>query len=555
MALSSSYYNRIILGGQPASDYATTSCLFPKVLSVRDSFGVVKNLVSDCGHCVRCQQKSMNEWSTRMILHSYQGIDPSTKQEFSSPWKYCYFVTLTYGNYNLYEFDFHPFKDDWEKTFPSFDSDNYYHRSQWTPSILVVSHIQKYLKRLRSLVSSDNKISYVYCGEYGHDFGRPHWHLIVWSYLPIDLDFFKLSWGYKIYKQSDTSYGSFRSNSFSSDAEFFSIGHVDVSDLGANGTLNSVVRVDGQDMDAKHCFMYVCKYLRKSPDEVPDSANKRWLKAYLNLPLEPDSSVFAQDRTFERNYKIYHHVDFASFKKLVRPIFSSSLRYGIGKDYFLQNRNRFAGGNFSLPLFQSKSLTFPRYYHFLLSLERCPIYFEKASLNGLSFVRSDYSFVRQYFRELAFNYTDISSLSFERKSSLSPEDELTFVRNHIAFPLGSSSDYSFDLSSVVLRTPEGVYRCSLNVDSGLFDIFSYDRSSHQYSLIDRQPISDFCEHLVNILDIEEKRVRSLDSNLDKQLALFDALQSDPHTQSNIDRFLNLHSQSQRKYNRNHKDIF
>jgi len=45
--------------------------------------------------------------------------------------------------------------------------------------------VQLFVKRLRKTLSP-KKISYLYCGEYGENFGRPHYHIILFGYWPAD---------------------------------------------------------------------------------------------------------------------------------------------------------------------------------------------------------------------------------------------------------------------------------------------------------------------------------------------------------------------------------
>jgi hypothetical protein len=45
--------------------------------------------------------------------------------------------------------------------------------------------VQLFVKRLRKKLSPQ-KISYLYCGEYGDDFSRPHYHIIIFGYRPDD---------------------------------------------------------------------------------------------------------------------------------------------------------------------------------------------------------------------------------------------------------------------------------------------------------------------------------------------------------------------------------
>lgn len=45
--------------------------------------------------------------------------------------------------------------------------------------------VQLFLKRLRKRIAP-GKVSYLYCGEYGDNFDRPHYHIIIFGYWPQD---------------------------------------------------------------------------------------------------------------------------------------------------------------------------------------------------------------------------------------------------------------------------------------------------------------------------------------------------------------------------------
>lgn len=95
----------------------------------------VNGNVVPCGKCHRCKQKLRNDWAIRLMHEIKRG----------------YFVTLTYNDENL------P-KD----------------------KKLKKKHLQDYLKRVRKHYSKDgSKMKYFGVGEYGDQFGRPHYHLII----------------------------------------------------------------------------------------------------------------------------------------------------------------------------------------------------------------------------------------------------------------------------------------------------------------------------------------------------------------------------------------
>jgi hypothetical protein len=94
-----------------------------------------------CGQCIGCRLKKATEWALR-ITHESQMHDEN-----------C-FITLTFNDKHL------------PKDY-SLDK----------------SHMQKFFKRLRKhLEKTDTKIKYFYCGEYGDDSWRPHYHAIIHGY-------------------------------------------------------------------------------------------------------------------------------------------------------------------------------------------------------------------------------------------------------------------------------------------------------------------------------------------------------------------------------------
>lgn len=101
-----------------------------------------------CGKCIDCLQNKRTQWSWRL------------NQEWRSSTT-SYFITLTYDDEHL----------------PT-DRDGLHP--------LVKSDLQKWLKRVRKYYEKDKEvhIRYFACGEYGGDFGRPHFHVILFN-LPI----------------------------------------------------------------------------------------------------------------------------------------------------------------------------------------------------------------------------------------------------------------------------------------------------------------------------------------------------------------------------------
>lgn len=90
-----------------------------------------------CGQCSGCRLERSRQWAVR-CMHEAQMHESNS------------FVTLTYNDENLPEL-----------------------------SSLDHSHFQKFMKRLRKRFG--NGVRYYMCGEYGEEFGRPHFHACLFN--------------------------------------------------------------------------------------------------------------------------------------------------------------------------------------------------------------------------------------------------------------------------------------------------------------------------------------------------------------------------------------
>lgn len=120
-----------------------------KVLTKGGFYRTVRQFVGTasvpCGKCVACRRRKQNEWAFRCMVEARHS-------------KKSYFVTLTYDDDNV------PFTKD----------------SQMT---LNKDHLQKHIKSLRDDLGV---LKFYGCGEYGDQFGRPHYHYLL--FLKSDLD-------------------------------------------------------------------------------------------------------------------------------------------------------------------------------------------------------------------------------------------------------------------------------------------------------------------------------------------------------------------------------
>lgn len=92
-----------------------------------------------CGRCIGCRLERSRQWAIR-CMHEASLHDENS------------FITLTYSPEQLPEGE-----------------------------TLVLSDMQKFIKRLRKSYS-DKKIRYFACGEYGDNFKRPHYHVLLFGF-------------------------------------------------------------------------------------------------------------------------------------------------------------------------------------------------------------------------------------------------------------------------------------------------------------------------------------------------------------------------------------
>jgi len=109
-----------------------------------------------CGSCVGCRLERSRQWAVRCV-HEAQ------------LWERNCFITLTYDDDHL------PID-----------------RS------LDVRHFQKFMKRLRKRFGKG--IRFYHCGEYGEQFGRPHYHALLFNFDFSDREFWKVQNDQRYYK-------------------------------------------------------------------------------------------------------------------------------------------------------------------------------------------------------------------------------------------------------------------------------------------------------------------------------------------------------------------
>lgn len=417
--LSLIQYHKFKQGENPAN-IITSTCLYPRKIFISDVLGKRQPLYVPCGCCVRCSDISREQWVSRMSLHSLC-------------YKHCYFVTLTYGSYDLYKYVKHPFKESWLQTCPRKSTKNSRKSFVYMPTLLRQEHLTLFLKRLRKRLGFP--ITYCAAGEYGEKYLRPHFHLIIWSDEVISkADIYK-SWSYDCYYKSATEIIRNTGNVNKNRCFNFLIGRVDFHDLVSNGTLNYDAIDNTKNQKSRHVFSYVAKYVAKHNSITPN-LSKHILSAYYHFdPVTPfvekddinaainsvmnerlRAQTFNYDTnlkntiisdyvdddgtlciTLKHNQKIYEKVTKNDFVQIFAPFFVSSRGTAIGRPYYDKNFARFQEKCFDLPKFHNKTLTFPRYFLRLLKNEKYPVFFKKQSLFCSSYSKDFIPFVRDYY--------------------------------------------------------------------------------------------------------------------------------------------------------------
>lgn len=553
-------YNQYKSGADP-SLFITQSCLYPKKISVINSLGLRQEMYVPCGCCLVCQDKKRNEWVSRMSLHSLTH-------------KFCYFVTLTYGSYNLYDYTRHPFKADWELMKPRISHSNYKHREIVMPTLLRQEHLTKFLKRLRALLKFN--ITYCAAGEYGEKFLRPHFHIIIWSDYPIKYSDVASAWSYKCYEYAKNDVRQYNGKQPKNKLFTFPIGRIDFHDLVSNGTLDFDAIQNQSQLKAKYVFSYVAKYVSKRNVITPrlrdhilqeygrfpeidryddDADNQNVIKSEMDYrsfcsafgfdynahktsaePFTDDSGNYLI--TFKHNQKEYEKVSKDDFVKIFAPFFVSSRRNAIGKKYFFENIERFQAKCYDLPKFHGKSLTFPSYFFKLLKNEEHPIYFKKTSLFSSSYSRN----LLPCLRDIYLHFSTDKSLYYHfTRSPLSAQFDLHKFGKEAVFSPTFISLFGYI-----------TYYYSPSMD--IFEGFEYDRHSKEYVFVEYLTRQDFCDYVVSNIDEQIKDIK-LQNQINNVLLKFqNELLALPNRLSLITSFTERRKQLSQVYNIQHNQF-
>lgn len=385
-------------------EYQDTHCLHPINVRVTDNHTQTRRLIQvPCGKCWHCQQSKINEWCTRMYAHA---------EDF----KHVYFVTLTYRSITDPNNPVNKLmlsklgQAVWHR-----DAFNQTKHMCYRPCLLVKKHYQDFLKRLRFNTGLSD-LTYVVAGEYGHKYGGPHFHFILFTNGTLQESDIRKAWSLSLWRTNQGEW-KFRTNQVNNGSAYsFPLGRIDFDPLVEDGSFNYglQIKVDGTYMNAGHCFAYVCKYVVKREsanlcrvnmaynnlfvkktftkvfdNDVPYEIVKKYLKSvgyktdYINdlssdlKHLSYEKSIYqpSQDvseyglcRSKRVKTKFYNYnVDLLpdginEFRHSFRPFCEFSRGTPIGSLYAKRNIQEFAEGVFTKPNLQRNGFVVPRYF-------------------------------------------------------------------------------------------------------------------------------------------------------------------------------------------------
>lgn len=442
-------------------EYQRSHCYDPhRIFVVPAHDGLRRSINVDCGQCYHCRESKINSWVTRMYAHC---------EDFP----YVYFVTLTYRPfYSLGDVSRLVFQK-LSGALYHYDNCNKEHRFGWNPCLLCKRHYQLFLKRLRKN-TNNNSLTYVVCGEYGHTYGRPHYHLILFSKQPICENDVRRAWSVGLWKSDSNEWSFLRNQRHGGKAYYFEIGRIQFDDLVSNGSFNQKqLFIDGQNMNARNCFAYVCKYvckggecnekrLRLAFDSLYERkqvkrplygdfyekfmymSHEERIKAihfnhlelhtsnedslnhyvtYYETFLKNDDRLFVNDLV---TFEIYPE-NYRSFSAMYGQFVEVSRGCPIGSVYAKTHIDQFVAGIFAKPVLQDKSFVVPSYFRQKAEAKVYGLRKRKQTVRSKSFVFSCLPDLLAHFEEVfagrsAFKYCDPIDLFNSRANSFKYKD-------------------------------------------------------------------------------------------------------------------------------------
>lgn len=513
------------------NDFYDVNCLHPQKVNVFDAHTqTMHDIYVPCGKCEHCISTKINEWCTRMYAHA---------EDF----KHVYFVTLTYRSFYddvrpVNKIMLNKLKDAiWHR-----DSYNSTKHLCYSPCLLVKKHYQDFLKRLRKNTGLKD-LSFVLSGENGHDYGRPHFHMILFTNGQLTKHDIDRAWSVALWYSNTDKKWSFKTNQKKDgSAHYFSIGRTDFNDLVSNGTFNTTakIRVDGTYMNAANCFSYVCKYVCKNEQanmnrvriaynslfqkkqftniydneieysivkdymrnvgynwtQIDDIINNNKLITYEKTLFVPSPEIYA-GATLSKDRKIttqqglefvqpIYDENYFNFRHDFSPFCEFSRGVPIGSIYASRNLSQFKEGIFTKPILQESGFVVPSYFRRKAS----------ESLYGLRKARKTFSGTTYVLDGLINLYGRFAE---SLKNGLPPIEHFTTADTNKTYEKALHDPYCQfrDLSSGE----------NIILADGFARHYKYDRHSRSYLSTRNVPLADFIRYWCKSMLEEQDRHR------------------------------------------------
>ena len=426
--INDAYINNDVASARDAyKDWQLANCYYPQTVNIYDAHQQVKRKITvACGCCYHCIESKINEWCTRMYAHA---------EDF----KNVYFVTLTYRSFTSVELPYNKLViNKLQDAIWHYDNFNITKHFSYNPCLLVKSHYQNFLKRLRKNTGLTD-LTFVLCGEYGKTYGRPHFHMILFTNGELTERDIKRAWSVCLWRSNDGVW-SYRRNQSKNGRPFDApIGHVDFHNLVSNGSFNTAIKikVDNTSLSAARCFAYVCKYVCKRDNvnysrvslayrscihkekrfavytnDVQWSQVRKWLQdcgysftienatdnslkqfIYEKFIFSPDDRVYSQNLSAVKKCSLYGHSydvevfpsKYYEFREMYTPFVEFSRGTPIGSLYAGRHVQEFAQGIFNKPILQDTGFVVPSYFRSKASQFQYGLRKYRKSIKGSSF--------------------------------------------------------------------------------------------------------------------------------------------------------------------------
>lgn len=497
---------------QDMYDFCLSHCEHPRRIYVSNpDTGERYPIDAPCGKCYHCVETRQNEWVTRMW------------HETSLGHKFCYFTTLTYSSYKKYEDIPSKLLD----AFWHYDNLNENKAFSYSPCLCRIEHLQYFLRNLRNDLASEGyprKITYFACQELGKKYGRPHFHLIIWSDTPLTTEMIEKAWSIRSGRKNLT---------------YVPIGRIEHDDLTNNGTIikDKTVKIDGNNYSVQHAFKYVAKYVCKS-----ESYNSQRLEFFVKSMQKKldlfyfsprvlrliipnyDKCINYEESLFKKQFSAYFFnllhptsqctaFDVKCFNQILRPFVPSttcSRAQGIGSIFLKTNIDALVQGRLDIVDPDLGKLVLPSFYLRKVKEEICP--YEFRSVYSLSS-----SFSKGFRKKILSDFAKLAGCSAISKDY---ED----LCNYYTFPFRYYQEQVWirDSRKCIRIANTGQRVLLILKDNGFAEYlyaryYKYDKSSNKYLLQKEESFHEFYEKFAACCSESEKRSKEIIDKAWKQL--------------------------------------